>query len=256
MAAARVRRPLDMMPLLDIFMVVLFVFATIQEGKLSATTEDAEKLQNDLQEASARLAELEQQLEDANPEQTRAALAEQTRRAQEAEAERDQQREELQSLAELEREAREKLEDVSQELRKQLATAIGSDEQVRKAEILEKLLDQHSVFEIEIRGVPDPTRGIINQCCFRADPRSGTWQACGEVPPETAALNEWFRQGAGGLERTLRATKGGNAMTIIRHDAGATHRIGQKVETLIRSQVPEQRVYDEGIAVIEMACRR
>ena len=33
------RRNLDMLPLLDVFMVVLFVFATIQEGELAA--EDA-----------------------------------------------------------------------------------------------------------------------------------------------------------------------------------------------------------------------
>src|SRR5690242_18541988 len=40
------KRSIDMLPLLDIFMVVLFVFATIQEGQLDDTTALLEEAEN------------------------------------------------------------------------------------------------------------------------------------------------------------------------------------------------------------------
>lgn len=249
------RRTLDMMPLLDVFMVVLFVFATIQEGKLSATTEQSEALQEALEQATARVAELEQaQPDPADVESTHAQLAEQQQKSQQLSEALEAERKRLEALQDEARESKEKLEDVSQKLQDQLEVAFASEDKVRQAEVLEKLLDQHSVFEIEIRGTTDPQQGIINTCCYRDDPRSTQWRSCGQVPLTAEAQREWFRQGAGGLQRTLRATKGGNAMTIIRHDAIASHRIGQKIEALVREEVPEQKVYNEGIAVIEMAC--
>jgi biopolymer transport protein ExbD len=40
------KRGIDMLPLLDVFMVVLFVFATIQEGQLDDTTSQLEQAEN------------------------------------------------------------------------------------------------------------------------------------------------------------------------------------------------------------------
>ena len=51
----RARPRLDLLPLLDVFMVVLFVFATIQEKQLDET-------QRDVEAERARAAELETEL--------------------------------------------------------------------------------------------------------------------------------------------------------------------------------------------------
>ena len=48
------RHRLDLLPLLDVFMVVLFVFATIQEQRLGDSTRDAEQLQRQLQVGGQR----------------------------------------------------------------------------------------------------------------------------------------------------------------------------------------------------------
>ncbi|MCA9687794.1 MAG: hypothetical protein KC457_36885, partial [Myxococcales bacterium] len=50
------RRNLDMLPLLDVFMVVLFVFATIQEGELAAEEQQSDDLEKQLLAAQIQAA--------------------------------------------------------------------------------------------------------------------------------------------------------------------------------------------------------
>lgn len=252
---ARRKRRLEMLPLLDVFMVVLFVFATIQEGKLSATTEESQQLQEELEQAQSKLQQVEDELQEADVEATQSKLDEAQKQRKQLAEDLDKTKKKVDELEEKEKQAIDKVEEMEKKLRQKISEQVESSEEVRREEILEKLLDQHSVFEVEIRGTVDPEEGVVNHCCYRTDPRAKTWKRCGEVPVQTNAQADWFRAGGDGLLDVLRNTKGGNAMTIIRHDATASHRIGQKLESLIREQVTEQKVYNEGIAGIEMACQ-
>lgn len=257
---AREKRKLDMLPLLDIFMVILFVFATIQEGKLDNTTQEFQEQAQQLQQTSAALQEAEQTLEDARIEEKRNQL-EKTSKALDQERERNMEVSEALSkteseLKELEASSEEteaKLKELEQNAKEQLQKSFESDDQFREQDIMDKLLDQNSVFEVELAGELNLELGVINHCCYRTDPRRGSWSPCAEVPAIAADREEWFKGGAAGLLSALRQTKGGNAMTIIRQDSVATHQIGAKVEELIRDNVPEQKVYNEGISLIEMS---
>jgi hypothetical protein len=224
----RARHRLDLLPLLDVFMVVLFVFATIQEETLDQTTRDA------LAREAKLVAERDRLVEELRESEAR-PRDDATLRAK---------------VGELE----EKLASTEANARDQLARAGVGDEAVRRDSVLAKLLDNYSVFEIEIAGSLDETGAVVNHCCYRTDPLATKWQTCGTIPADAQARSEWWEQGGGGLATTLRRTKGGNAMTIVRQDRRAGYRMAARLEELLRDHLPEHKVYDEGVGVLEIHC--
>ncbi len=230
----RRRRPLDLLPLLDIFMVVLFVFATIQEGELGASQQTAAELRNELRGSIEALA-----------------------RAQQAEAAAlSGEREARAALAQA-REEQARLREVIGRTREALAQSAGVDggEQLRRQEILAKLIDHFSVFEIEVDGELRDGE-IVNHCCYRSEPLATAWRSCGIVPGVTVELRGWLADGGAGLVDALRRTRGGNALTIVRQSERAPGRIGRKLEEQLRERFPDHKVDDEGIAVHEVQCAR
>jgi hypothetical protein len=228
----RARTRLDLLPLLDVFMVVLFVFATIQEQQVEVTTQGVEAereraaaLESELAEAQARLA--------ADPPST------QTQELREELRQRDE------ALAELRAEVRGTLDG--------LATG---DDAIRERDVLAKLLDRYSVFEIEIDGEIDDSGAVVNHCCFRDDPLSSVWQSCADVPVLEGERGAWLDTGAGGLVAALRRTKGGNAMTIVRQSDRATYRIAAALEGALRERFADHQIYDEGVGLAEIRCPR
>ncbi|HEY0134163.1 MAG TPA: hypothetical protein VGB85_08785 [Nannocystis sp.] len=229
----RRRHGLDLLPLLDVFMVVLFVFATIQEQQLDTSQQAQAILRSELASAQAQA--------QARPEPPDPAV-EQALRSELAQA-RDEAVELRDALARLRRAA-------------ESAAATGTTggaEVLRRQEVLNKLVDHFSVFEIEIDG--RLVDGVIhNRCCYRTEPMSEQWLPCGEAPAATTELRDWLAEGGGGLVDALRRTKGGNAMTIVRQNELATYRIGRKLEEQLRERFPEHKIYDEGVATHSLAC--
>ncbi len=231
---SRTRHRLDLLPLLDVFMVVLFVFATIQEQQLDDTTAAAEAVAAERDQALARLQAREQEL-------------------REAEAERER-GDEAETLRARNRELEEALTELRAEAKQALADGGGGDDAVRRQSVLLKLLDRYSVFELEISGDVDASGAVINRCCYRTDPLSQTWTSCGEIPLQAPARTTWWDEGGGGLVQALRRTKGGNAMTVIRQDERASYRIAARMEELLRDRFGEQQIYDEGVTLAEIHC--
>ena len=227
----RARHRLDLLPLLDVFMVVLFVFATIQEEKLDLTTREASAREHRLVAERDRLAD---GLRDA---EARAAVP------RDDDALRTR-------MAELE----EQLASTEANAREQLARAGVGDEEVRRDSVLAKLLDNYSVFEIEIAGSLDDAGAVVNHCCYRTDPLAKEWRSCGTIPADAQSRDEWWEQGGGGLATALRRTKGGNAMTIVRQDRRAAYRMAARIEELLRDRLPEHKTYDEGVGIVEIHC--
>jgi biopolymer transport protein ExbD len=226
----RSRHRLDLLPLLDVFMVVLFVFATIQEQRLDETTRAADERAQQNDALARRLADAEARLAAADSTGETEALRERL-----AAAER--------TLAEVKTNAQ--------------ATIAGlaeGDDAVRRQSVLAKLLDRYSVFELEIAGTLDDTGAVVNRCCFRTDPLATAWTSCGEIPAVASARTTWWDEGGGGLDLALRRTKGGNAMTIVRQDEHASYRIAASMEELLRERFPDHQIYDEGVALAEIHC--
>lgn len=243
----RRRHGLDLLPLLDVFMVVLFVFATIQEHQLGATAEASAAMQRELVALRARAAE----------PVVAAAEAEALRRAQadSAASERD-----ARAALALARSELAELHAAMDRLRAaaEQAAATGDTsgaEVLRRQEILARLLDHFSVFEIEVDGAPGDA-GMINHCCYRNEPLAGAWQSCGQLPAATADLQDWLAGGGAGLIDALRRTRGGNALTIVRQNERATWGIGRKLEEQLRERFPDHKLYHEGVAVHALACMR
>ncbi len=250
-----------MLPLLDVFMVILFVFATIQEGQLDETTQEFEAQARALSESQTQAAALQERIDEAQIENTAATLQtisqelqdkkQELEKVHNALSEASQERARLETVAE---HVSEKLNEIEATAKAAILRTYDSDDAFRQQNVLDKLLDQNSVFEVEIRGELTPEMGIVNHCCFRNDPRAQRWHSCGIIPAVSAEREEWFRLGGDGLESALRNTKGGNAMTIVRQDSAATYLIGAKIKSLVREQIPEQKVYDEGITFVDVHC--
>ena len=237
----RRRHGLDLLPLLDVFMVVLFVFATIQEQQLDVSEHELAALRA---EASALRAASVMRAADPSPAAT-ALAREQSEQALRSEviATRDELVELKGALARLRQAA-------------EAAAATGATsgaEVLRRQEVFKKLVDQFSVFEIEIDGAL--VDGVVhNRCCYRTEPLSSEWRACGEAPAAADDLRAWLAVGGAGLVDALRRTKGGNALTIVRQNERATFRIGRKLEEQLRDRFPDHKIYDEGVAVHSLAC--
>lgn len=244
----RRRHTLDLLPLLDVFMVVLFVFATIQEQQLDVTAQTTARMQAELARSSAAAEEAQRQRE-AQVAAAATLRAEAGAAAAAAEVElaaaRDAQTQ-MQATVERLRAAAERA----------AATAkLPGAEALRRQEILARLLDHFSVFEIEIEGELAGD-SVTNHCCYRTEPLAGAWRSCGVAPKATAELKDWLAEGAGGLVGALRQTRGGNALTIVRHNEVATAQIGRKLEDLLRERLPEHKIYGEGVALHAVACPR
>lgn len=236
----RRRHTLDLLPLLDVFMVVLFVFATIQEQELVTTAQATAELAAELQRAKAAAAEAER----VKQEHDAAVAAEKAAQAELAQA-RERQVELQAAMTELRAAA---------EQAAATGTTAGA-EVLRRQDVLARLLDHFSVFEIEIDG---ELAGdvVVNRCCYRTEPLAGAWKRCGAVPAAGDELRDWLAEGAGGLVEALRRTRGGNALTIVRQNEAATSRIARKLEEQLRERLPEHKIYGEGVALPSLACPR
>ncbi|NVB38995.1 hypothetical protein G6O69_14225 [Pseudenhygromyxa sp. WMMC2535] len=223
MPRRRSRHAVDMLPLLDVFMVVLFVFATIQESELDSTTSERDSATRALDAARDRNAALEE------------ALAE------------------TRALA---RGAASELEAYAQACGPREAggprcPAAHTPDAQRYAElreleaIHERLLDNIGVFEVELEGAPDPEgERLVNRCCVRADPPKGGWVACGEVPGDPEAREAWLDAGGEGLLDVLGRTRGGKAIVLLRQGGRARFRLSNDLAATLRERLPDHRVYD------------
>jgi hypothetical protein len=226
---------------------VLFVFATIQEQQLDVSEHELATLRSEL--ATAR-ASARAPAQPPRPDAEQALRDELARTRDEAVELRD-------ALARARDEAVE-LRDALARVRRAAESAAatgttGGAEVLRRQEVLGKLTDHFSVFEIEIDGAL--VDGVIhNRCCYRTEPLSGEWRPCGEAPAATGELRDWLAGGGNGLLDALRRTKGGNAMTIVRQNERATYRVGRKLEEQLRERFPDHKIYDEGVAVHSLAC--
>lgn len=205
-----------MLPLLDVFMVVVFLFATIQEGTAKQLEEEAE-------------AAAEAQAE---------AVASANRQAAAAEAARDRAR------------------DAAAKLKRQLAAsreASPNTPDPRTRVVLERLLEKATVVEIEITGELTDDGEVAHQCCFRTDPRKPNFSSCGSPPTDAEGMQRWLDEAAS-LNAALRTTRGGAALTLIRQDDVAVYRIGARVADTIRALHPDRQVYAESPTELTRTC--
>lgn len=248
------RHRLDLLPLLDVFMVVLFVFATIQEGRLDDTTRSEQRLEERLAEAQAELRQARRKIQDhEHGEATVEAERSEDERARlAAQAESAHLREELAEL-------REAFVEHRDETRQDLEAMGAPAEALELIEVLTKVLDKYSVFEIElvgVEGVEGDEGSVVNRCCYRVDPLVDEWHSCGEVPLQAEDRERWLDEGAGGLAAALRKTKGGNAMTLVRQDHAAGYRIAGRLVEQLRQRYADQHFYAEDEEVLEDHCGR
>lgn len=226
-----------MLPLLDVFMVVLFVFASIEEQRFDQTSRDvvlleerAAAAEHALQAATAR--EHEQRLLQAAAHREATAQA---KAAARAEAEAEQLRAEVERL-------RQAFVAEQAELHAALVEAGLPEQMLERLALLERLLDKHGVLELELRGRLDQSGAVVNHCCFRTDPLSNAWRTCGVVPVMPEDRERWLDEGAQGLADALRRTKGGRATTLVRQDHWASHRVAAKLADLLRTRFSDHYV--------------
>ena len=250
----RSSRHLDMLPLLDVFMVVLFVFATIQENKHEAERAEFEHLATRLHDsvrqqqavAATRIRVAERGAADAKADSERLAA--------QLDASAQQQAEVTARLEVAEREAAD-AKKAADKLRAEAASVVkqfipsnkdaqGVDEFLRRQEVLDKLLNHFTVFEIEVVGEADADGGTVtNRCCYRTDTSKTPWKSCETVPYRAAELDAWLQDGGDGLVAALRRTKGGNALTVIRQDRTATYRVAHSLSASLLKFFPEHEIY-------------
>jgi biopolymer transport protein ExbD len=238
----RRRHRLDLLPLLDVFMVVLFVFATMQEHELDASVTRQDELREELEVTHRRLRDAQAatvEVED---------VAEVTARAQRAERETEAWRAKADQ-------AREAIEALRTETATALQATAPGEDVVRRQEVYRRLLDHFTVYEIEIAGA-EADAAVVNRCCYRTDMQRDGWRSCGEVPAGVADRTRWLDAGAGGLAEVLRKTKGGNALTIVRQDEIATYRIAAKLGELLRLRFDGHEIYAGTTAPTEIECPR
>jgi hypothetical protein len=262
----RRRHGLDLLPLLDVFMVVLFVFATIQEHQLGDSATASAAMERELAARERELAAMERELATLRARAVEPVAAELAAASESMAKLRADQAASAASetaaqgaLAEARRAQAELLAAMDElraaaEAAAKTGTTAGA-EVLRQQEILARLLDHFSVFEIEVDGEVGGD-GVINHCCYRTEPIDGAWTSCGRMPAVTAELQDWLAEGGAGLMEALRRTRGGNALTIVRQNERATWRIGRKLEEQLRDRFPDHKIYGEGVALHAVACQR
>jgi hypothetical protein len=228
------KRGIDMLPLLDVFMVVLFVFATIQETQLDDSVQALDQTQASLEQASQEREQQAERIEQLDDEVTR--LERQAARVDELE----------QLLAAYEAECGPRIP--AGPVCPPASVNPDAKALVEMAALQERLLDNIAVFEIDIEGVPDLETGELhNRCCFRASPPNGEWRSCGEVPTGEAEMLTWLDDGGDGLVEGLGRTHGGNAVVLLRQGDEARYRVSNDLAELLRQRMPSHRIYDDGI---------
>jgi hypothetical protein len=231
------RRSIDMLPLLDVFMVVLFVFATIQEGQLDTTVEQLDQAEHDRVVAeltaateSARAAGLSAELEVSKSEAARA--------------------DELETkIAAYERSCGPRVEGGP------LCPAAEPDTRAlaEVAAVHEQLLNRIAVFELEIAGERTSNQ-IVDHCCVRADPPRGEWRRCGIIPSGEGPRADWFDDGGEGLRDVLSETRDGYAIVLLKQDLGASYQVSKDVSRLLHERLREHYVYDDGVSDKPLSC--
>jgi len=219
--SVRQRRHLDLLPLLDVFMVILFALATMTERELESTTERAQELAADLE-----------------------AVQKELDTGARARAEADRLRVEVAGL-----------HDRLAEIVDADATLARAEEHRRRDAILGKVLHHIELVEIEISGHTESEGRIINRCCFRTDPLTPAWRTCGLVPAHAVPRATWFDHQALDLHAAL-SNEGSDRSTLfmIRQDDIATHRIAEKLAIMIRQRVGDDKVYDEDVGPRRLGC--
>jgi hypothetical protein len=231
------KRSIDMLPLLDVFMVVLFVFATIQEGQLDDTASQLEQAEN------ARLAaELT-----AATESARAAVLSAELAVSQPEAERAT--ELAATLSSYERVCGPRVPDGP------LCPAADPDtrELTEVAVVHEQLLSHIAVFELEIAGERQPNQ-VVDHCCVRADPPRGEWRRCGVIPAGERTRADWFDDGGEGLRDVLRETRDGYAIVLLKQDLAASYQVSKDVARLLHERLRGHYVYDNGVSDVPLSC--
>lgn len=234
-----------MLPLLDVFMVVLFVFATIQESQLDDSSQALIESSRSLADAEAELAEHRETVEALERE---VEIAER-RQAKQVELEDE--------IVEYRRACgpREPGGPVCPNAELDPDAAAQAKKIASMSKLQERLLDNVAVFEVEIEGRSDLDSGEIrNQCCVRANPPDGRWRACGDIPTDADARADWLDDGGDGLLDTIRRTHGGNAIVMIRQGDGARFRLTNDVAQDLRDRLPDHEIYDDGRSPSALAC--
>lgn len=218
------KRSIDMLPLLDVFMVVLFVFATIQEGQLDDSAALLEQAEN------ARLA------------------AEVTAATESARA------------AALSLEHASQVAAYEQACGPRVANGPlcpAADDDTRElaevAAVHEQLLTHVAVFEVEIAGELQPNQ-IVDHCCVRIDPPKGEWQRCGVIPAGEQQRADWFDDGGEGLRDILRETRDGYAIVLLKQDLSASYQVSKDFAWLLQERLRDHYVYDNGVSNRALSC--
>lgn len=185
---------LDLLPLLDVFMVVLFVFAVSDEER-------------------ANLAEVER-------------VRERERRIADAKAQAELRERMERRIAELE--AIPKMEWAPRE---------DADLEAQ-LHVLDGLLERHRVVEIEIDGRWTPSGVLRNVCCYRTDPRSSSWTACGDVSWQAAELTPWWTSLSPTLVEALAEVDATKGVAIVSQNDLATFEIAEKVASFVQRHRP------------------
>lgn len=233
---------LDLLPLVDVMMVVLFALVVSQERELDETQATAadtalskRSLERQMESMERRLAEAKA----ADVLELKAEIVQARRDAAKQESARN--------------EMADKLRQMAAQVVKLQQQDYSTPDVMRRDDVLEKLLDQNAVVEVEIGGQA-AKGGIENRCCFRAGPRDDAWQSCGLVPAESGERRRWLDGGAQGLLKQLQDTSGGRAVTIVRQDVAATYAVGTQLTATILARLPDHKVYNEGVRLLPVQC--
>jgi hypothetical protein len=218
------KRSIDMLPLLDVFMVVLFVFATIQEGQLDDTTA---RLQ------AAEDAQLAAEMTAAT-ESARAAIV-----SAELSAE----------LAAYQQACGPAVEGGPLCPAAEPATR----ELIETAAVHGQLLSHVAVFEVEIAGEKHPNQ-ILDHCCVRADPPRGEWKRCGVIPVGEQARADWFDDGGEGLRGVIRETRDGYAIVLLEQNLDASYQVSKDLARLLHERLRGHYIYDNGVSDEGLSC--
>ncbi|GEM_PF-1800432 len=249
----RPRRNIDMLPLLDVFMVVLFVFATIQEGQLDSSSQDLSDVAQDLSETEREL------------ERQRETIAELEQRALQAAELREHELELEDQIVAYQRACGPRGSDdplcpkAQAEAPDPAEQARYAAEQAREFEVMaalhERLLDNVAVFEVELEGAIDlEAVQLRNRCCVRANPPQGAWQRCGEMPSDPDLRSDWLDDGGDTLMDTLRRTHGGDAIVVLRQGDMARLRLTNDLSEDLRERLPDHEIYDDGLSTAALSC--
>ena len=218
------RRNIDMLPLLDIFMVVLFVFATIQEGQLDDTSAQLEQAEN-------------------------AQLAAEITAATESLRAATQYAELTAQLTEYQLACGPRVENGPVCPAAEPATR----ELVEVARVHEELLSKVAVFEVVIVGERG-TNHALDHCCIRPDPPIGEWRSCGVIPRDAQQRADWFDDGGEGLRDLLRATKDGYAIVLVEQDLAASYQVGSDLALLLKERLRNHYIHDNGVSAEPLSC--